>query len=120
MRRVEAIRKQGGVRPMLTEENELPLGELPDGIYGFTVPWAIEPYRTTRSSYDHLTLSSEGGGTAVVELHKQPRGGAVKERGTSRQVARNGPGSSPIGGSRVLVVPGRCPGRPIGRSVGSC
>ena len=72
---VEAIRKQGGVRPMLTEENELPLGELPAGIYGFTVPWAIEPYRTTRSSYDHLTVSSKGGGTAVVELHKQAGGG---------------------------------------------
>ena len=120
MRRVEAIRKQGGVRPMLTEENELPLGELPDGIYGFTVPWAIEPYRTTRSSYDHLTLSSEGGGTAVVELHKQPRGGAVKERGTSRQVARNG--AWVLADRRVTGPrrPGRCPGRPIGRSVGSC
>lgn len=72
---VEAIRKQGRVRPMLAEENELPLGELPDGIYGFTVPWAIEPLRTHRSNYDHLPLSSEGGGTAVAELHKHAGGG---------------------------------------------
>jgi hypothetical protein len=61
---------------MLGEENELPLSQLPDGIYGFATPWSIEPRlrRTDGSYYDDLTLSSNAGGTVVAELHKRADG----------------------------------------------
>jgi hypothetical protein len=69
-RSLQTIRNQAGVRPMLSEENDLPLGELPAGIYGFAVPWAVGP----GFSPEHQTLSSTGGGTAAAELHKRADG----------------------------------------------
>jgi len=74
---LETLRERSGLRPMLREENDLPLGELPNGIYGFTTAWSIEPYASgdaSRSDYDAVPLATETGGTAVVELHKRSDG----------------------------------------------
>lgn len=72
----DALRDRSGVRPMLGEEDELPLSELPDGIYGFATPWSIEPWLSGASGayYCDLTLSADAGGTAAAELHKRADG----------------------------------------------
>lgn len=73
---LDTLREQSRVRAMLSEEDDLPLSELPDGIYGFATPWSLEPpVNLAADTYDRdIRLSTDTGGTAVAELHKRADG----------------------------------------------
>ena len=69
-----ALRQRTGVRALKESEDGRPLWELPEGIYGFEVPW-----RDVRR-FDVVSLSTNRRSTAVLEIHKS-RTGAVYEVG---------------------------------------
>lgn len=59
----QALRSERNVRRLRDLENDLRLEQLPEGVYGFVVPWSIAPDMNP-------SVSQNAGGTAVVELHK--------------------------------------------------
>jgi hypothetical protein len=66
---LEIIRQKSEVRELRPLEVGKELHKLPNGIFGFTVPWVID--ENTSSS---LTLNQKMGGTAQVEVHKTVTG----------------------------------------------
>jgi hypothetical protein len=57
-------------------EEDVLIGELPNGIYGYTVPWLLSSNPdgvVGGTGVDKISLG-ERGGTAVLEIHKTPEG----------------------------------------------
>lgn len=74
---LEELRKKNGVRELRPLENDLNLSRLPNGIYGFTVPWIINTDSTGvvgGTGLSRISLHRTGGGTAVMEMHKSEQG----------------------------------------------
>jgi hypothetical protein len=65
---IDELRQKNGVRQLLPLENDLRLSRLPNGVYGYTVPWQIEQLKSDDK------VSRECGGTSVVEVHKSVEG----------------------------------------------
>lgn len=72
---IEAIRFANRVRPLRPLEEGLALRKLPNGVFGFTTPWAPRCY-SGNISVEHVTLHAEKGGTFRLEIHKSSAGGA--------------------------------------------
>jgi hypothetical protein len=71
------LRARNGVRELLPLENSRTLARLPNGVYGFEVPWMItsDPSNVGGGTgLDKITLERTGGGTAVMEVHKSIHG----------------------------------------------
>ena len=66
---LQSLRKKNNVRPLHDLENGLDLSKLPNGIFGFYIPWA--------DFNSDITLDQHSGGTAVVEFHKLLNGQLV-------------------------------------------
>jgi hypothetical protein len=69
---IAAVRNLSGLRSLRPEENELPLSELPGGVYGFTIPWGVERIVEAISRDGDLDLRESARGTIVAEIHKRP------------------------------------------------
>src|SRR5438094_1085393 len=63
-----AMRTVTGVRSLRKLESDLELSRLPEGVYGFTVPWQVGP------DANHLGLQQSPHGTVVAEIHKSTNG----------------------------------------------
>ena len=73
----ESLRGITGVRELQPLENDLDIKRLPNGVYGFTVPWIINTNSTGvvgGTGFDRISLQKSGGGTAVMEIHKAEAG----------------------------------------------
>jgi len=64
---LEIIRKKNEVRELRPLEVGKELQNLPNGIFGFTVPWGLE-------EINGISLSQKMGGTAKAEVHKTVAG----------------------------------------------
>jgi len=62
------MRTVTGVRSLRKLESDLELSRLPEGVYGFTVPWQVGP------DANHLGLQQSPHGTVVAEIHKSTNG----------------------------------------------
>jgi hypothetical protein len=70
---VEELRRQDGVRELLPLENEKTVARLPNGVYGFAVPWIL--YSSPAGiKTDDISLQRKSLGTAVMEMHKSQDG----------------------------------------------
>jgi hypothetical protein len=65
----DVLRERHKVRPLNEREGDRQLSELPNGIFGFGVPW-IEPSSDPK-------LGRNPSGTAVLEVHKLPNGSVM-------------------------------------------
>ncbi len=63
---VDTLRNMNKVRPIKPLEEDKPIKQLANGVYGFTVPWSLKS--------DGLSLGGRKGGTAIVEVHKSSQG----------------------------------------------
>lgn len=74
---LEELRTQTGVLELYVLQDDLPLSNLPDGVYGFAPPWTINSDSTGAvggTDFDRLTLGRTSVGTAVMEIHKATSG----------------------------------------------
>jgi len=74
---VEQLRAKNGVRELLPLENGIGLTRLPNGVYGFTVPWIInsDPSGVVGGTgSDRISLDRTSGGTGVMEVQKSGQG----------------------------------------------
>jgi hypothetical protein len=67
---IKGIRSTHGVRPLMPMENGLKIQHLPNGVYGYHVPWALDDLPNSL-----LGLQRGKGGTYVAEIHKSGSGG---------------------------------------------
>jgi len=70
---VEALRRATGVRALRPLENDLRLSRLPDGVFGYTVPWMIntDPSGVVGGTgVDKISLEQRSLGTLVMEIQK--------------------------------------------------
>ncbi len=71
------LREANGVRQLEPLENDLPLHALPNGVYGFTVPWIINTDSTGvvgGTGADRISLNRSSFGTLQMEVHKAADG----------------------------------------------
>lgn len=66
---LEIIRQKNEVRELRPLESGKELHKLPNGVFGFTVPWLID-----ENSSSSLTLNQKTGGTVQAEVHKTVTG----------------------------------------------
>ncbi len=74
---VEEIREETKVIGLAPLEEGVEILKIPNGRFGYTVPWVIRDDGNTvvgGTGVDRVTLSSSGGGTAVMEVHKDHMG----------------------------------------------
>ena len=74
---LEELRRKNGVRELQALENDLNLSRLPNGVYGYTVPWIIDSDPTGvvgATGVSRIALLRRSGGTAVMEVHKSSQG----------------------------------------------
>lgn len=74
---LEEIRLTTGVRPILDIEEGLSINQLPNGIYGYAVPWILntDPVGVVGGTgVDKMSLSRRSFGTAEMEIHKATDG----------------------------------------------
>jgi len=74
---IEDLRRKNDVRSLTPLENDLLLTILPNGVYGYTVPWLINTNRigiVGGTGVDKISLKQRAGGTAVMEVHKSSKG----------------------------------------------
>jgi len=65
------LRNRTAVREMELIEQGLNIKSLPNGVYGYTVPWAIQG-NIAEEKINLIELDRNAGGTAVLEIHKTP------------------------------------------------
>lgn len=71
------IREATGVRELRPREEDLGIVRLPNGVFGFTVPWMFntDPSGVVGGTgLDRISLHKAAGGTAVMEVHKSSSG----------------------------------------------
>ena len=81
----ENMRRAHRVTPVAGLEVGAPVARLPPGVYGFTVPWAIDDLRATGEW--GLGLDSSPGGTAQLEVHKLTDGAITLVVYASEEIA---------------------------------
>lgn len=75
---VERLRELTGVHPLGERDSGRPLSRLPNGVYGYTVPWMINTDGSGvvgGTGVEKITLHPGSGGTGVMEIHKAGSGG---------------------------------------------
>lgn len=74
---VEQLRQRNGVRGLTPFQNDLGIGQLPPGVFGFTVPWILNTEHAGvvgGTGVDQITLQKSRGGTSTMEIHKAQSG----------------------------------------------
>ncbi|MEN3793778.1 hypothetical protein [Fulvimarina sp. MAC3] len=71
------LRAESGVKILDERQEGRRMGQLPDGVYGFSPPWMLntDPEGVVGGTgIEKIALSAERGGTAVMEVHKSAGG----------------------------------------------
>lgn len=73
---VFGLREMTGVEKLDTFDNRKTLATLPDGVFGFTIPWAIrEAYLLDKvAMVERMTLITDPLGTSAMEVHRAADG----------------------------------------------
>ncbi len=74
---LERLRERTGVHPMSARDNDRHLSRLPNGVFGYAVPWIINSDSTGvvgGTGVERLSLGDKPGGTLVMEVHKAASG----------------------------------------------
>jgi hypothetical protein len=71
---VEELRAANGVRALRPLEGGKNLEQLPNGVFGFVVPWALDRDNRERNDPLSIGLRRSKGGTFIVEIHKDASG----------------------------------------------
>ena len=73
----QEIREKNAVRELRSLEGDAQLSKLPNGVYGYSVPWALGADSAPKPSQTgHIRLTKASFGTSVMEVHKASQGQA--------------------------------------------
>ncbi len=74
---LSGLREEHRVRELDPFENDLPITQLPNGVYGYTVPWILNTDPTGvvgGTGVSRINLNRSSFGTLVMEVHKTSDG----------------------------------------------